>query len=197
MNMDPQFSGSPAISWALDYFASVSPLSPAAREALSQYMFLESYPKKYTLQQARRPAQHLFLVACGLVRSFYPEDNREVTLLLGMEGCVVCALDSHLSGRPAYYQIETLEDSEIIAIAYQDLERLYQKHHEIERLGRMMISMYYLQQDEELRSLRFKSARERYISLMEKQPEILQRVPLQYVASYLGMTAETLSRIRG
>lgn len=197
MTMEPQFSGSPAIGWALDYFASVSPLSPSAREALSQHMFLESYPKKFTLQQARRPAQHLFLVAHGLVRSFYPEDNREVTLLLGMEGCVVCALDSLLSGKPAYYQIETLEDSEIIAIAYHDLERLYQEHHEIERLGRMMISMYYLQQDEELRSLRFRSARERYLDLMEKQPEILQRVPLQYVASYLGMTAETLSRIRG
>lgn len=137
------------------------------------------------------------MVARGLVRSFYLHENREVTLLLGMESCIVCAMDSILSGKPSYYNIETLEESDIISIAYADLERLYSEFHEIERLGRLMISQYYLEQDQGLRSLRFLSARERYQELLDNQPELLQRVPLQYVASYLGMTAETLSRIRG
>lgn len=195
--MESSYSATSAIARALDYFASVSPLSPAGRDALSHALMLESIPKKQFLQQARRPATHLFIVSKGLVRSYYQHGNREETLLLGMEGCIVCAMDSLLSGMPAYYNIETLEDSEIISISYEELDRLYGEFHEIERLGRLMISQYYLEQDEGLRSLRFLSARERYLELMQKQPELLLRVPLQYVASYLGMTPETLSRIRG
>lgn len=197
MLMETSFSCSPEIERALDYFAAVSPLSAAAREALSHCLLLDAFPKKHLLQQSRRPATHLFIVSKGLVRSYFQRGNREVTLLLGMERCVICAMDSLLSGKPAYYNIETLEESEIISISYADLERLYSEFHEIERLGRLMISQYYLQQDQELRSLRILSARERYQEILEKQPELLQRVPLQYVASFLGMSAETLSRIRG
>lgn len=187
---------SPAIARALDHFEAVSPLTEAARKAISHCLILESYPKKYLLQQTRRPATHLFIVASGMVRSYYLHENKEVTLLLGQEQCIVCAMDNLLSGEPAYYNIETLEDSEIISISYADLERLYTTFHEIERLGRLMISQYYLEMDHGLRSLRFKSARERYLELMEKQPGLLQRAPLQYLASYLGMSSETLSRIR-
>lgn len=197
MPMESSFSCSPEIERALDYFAAVSPLSVGAREALSHCLLLDNFPRKHLIQQARRPATHLFIVSKGLVRSYFQQANREITLLLGMERCVVCAMDSLLSGSPSYYNIETLEESEIISISYDDLERLYSEFHEIERLGRLMISQYYLQQDQELRSLRCLSARERYQEVLEKQPELLQRVPLQYVASYLGMSAETLSRIRG
>ncbi|WP_164714371.1 Crp/Fnr family transcriptional regulator [Chitinophaga rhizosphaerae] len=197
MTMEPTSSCSPDIRRALDFFTSVSPLSSAARDALSHCMALESFPRKHCFQQAKRPATHLFMVAKGLVRSFYQHNNRDITLLLGMESCIVCAMDSLLCGKPAYYNIETLEDSDIISISYADLERLYSEFHEIERLGRLMISQYYLELDQSLRSQRFLSARERYQELMEKQPELLQRAPLQFVASYLGMSAETLSRIRG
>ncbi|MGE7773069.1 Crp/Fnr family transcriptional regulator [Chitinophaga sp. NPDC101104] len=195
--METTSSDSTDIGRALDFFASVSPLSAAARDALSHCMALDSFPRKHCFQLAKRPATHLFIVAKGLVRSFYQHNNREITLLLGMESCIVCAMDSLLSGSPSYYSIETLEDSDIISISYADLERLYSEFHEIERLGRLMISQYYLEQDQSLRSQRFLSARERYQELMQKQPELLQRVPLQFVASYLGMSAETLSRIRG
>lgn len=180
----------------LKFFHSVAPLSAAAREALSSCLYVETYPKKHVIHHQQRVATHLYIVSKGMLRGYYDHDGKEVTIHLGMENCVMCAMDSILSQKPSYYSLDTIEDSEVISIRYSDLEALYDEYHEIERLGRLMISQYYLEQEVALRSLRFKTAEERYSELMETAPELLQRTPLGYLASYLGITPATLSRIR-
>ncbi len=89
-----------------------------------------------------------------------------------------------------------MEDCTLWAISYEDLQRLYDAHADIGRLGRIMHERYYVMLEERFLSNHFKEARERYDYLLAQAPHILQRVPLGYVASYLGMTQETLSRIR-
>lgn len=186
-----------AIDTLLRFFSTVTPLSPAATEALCSCLVLEKYPRRHLLSRQHRVATHLFIVGKGLLRVYYSHQGKEVTTSFGLENCVICAMDSLLSHEPSYYNIETLEESEIISIAYSDLEALYNDFHEIERLGRLMISRYYLEQETALRSLRFRTAEERYHELAATSPELLQRAPLGHLASYLGITQATLSRIRG
>ncbi|RPE13711.1 Crp/Fnr family transcriptional regulator [Chitinophaga lutea] len=185
-----------AIDTLLRFFSSVTPLSPHAAAAICNCLVLEKFPRKHLLQQQQRMATHLYIVGKGMLRSFYRHKGKEVTTALGLENCVICALDGLLSHEPSFYNIETLEESEIISIAFSDLEALYNDFHEIERLGRLMITRYYLEQEAGLRSLRFKTAEERYRELETTNPELLQRAPLGYLASYLGITQATLSRIR-
>lgn len=185
------------VDYLLQFFHSVTPLSAEASEALSSCLFVEKYPKKHIIHHQQRVAKDLYIVSKGMLRGFYNHDGKEVTIHLGMENCVMCAMDSILSQQPSYYSIDTLEESEVISIPYSDLELLFSQFHEIERLGRLMISQYYLEQEAALRSLRFKTAEERYQELMETNPQLLQRTPLGYLASYLGITPATLSRIRG
>jgi CRP-like cAMP-binding protein len=92
--------------------------------------------------------------------------------------------------------IQLIEDCTLWGISHEHLQELYDKHKDIERLGRVMHERYYVRLEERFVNNHFKEARERYENLLSQSPHILQRVPLGYVASYLGITQETLSRIR-
>lgn len=186
-----------AIDAMMRFLSSVTPLSYAATEALASCMVLERYPRRHVLQHQNRQATHLYIISSGMVRCFWQEEDKEVTVDFGMEQCVLYAMDSLLSKGAASYSIETLEESEIISIPFSDLEALYNDFHEIERMGRLLVSRYYMEQEAWLRSARFKSAEERYRELETTNPALLQRAPLGYLASYLGITQATLSRIRG
>jgi CRP-like cAMP-binding protein len=89
-----------------------------------------------------------------------------------------------------------LEDCELIQIPYSHLQQLYNDFPETERIGRILTENYYVKLEGRLMSLQFTSAKERYELLMTNNPSIIQRAPLGYIASYLGITQETLSRIR-
>jgi CRP-like cAMP-binding protein len=109
----------------------------------------------------------------------------------------VTSFFSFITRKPCIENIQLIEDSTLWAISYDDLQNLYDEYPDIERLGRIMNERYYVMLEERFVSNHFKEAKERYENLMNNAPHILQRVPLGYVASYLGITQETLSRIRG
>jgi CRP-like cAMP-binding protein len=101
-----------------------------------------------------------------------------------------------LTKKPSIENIQLIEDCTLWAIQYDNLQKLYNQYAEIERLGRIMHERYYVMLEERFVSNHFKEARERYENLVAHSPHILQRIPLGYIASYLGITQETLSRIR-
>ena len=112
-------------------------------------------------------------------------------------GGVITALDSLFSGKPSYYNIELLEDCDLIRVDYKEVEKLYEQHHDLESCGRIMATECYLEENERNRSFQMLSAKERYLNLIETQPKIVQRVNLGHIASYIGVTQVQLSRIRG
>jgi len=140
---------------------------------------------------------HVYFLETGCLRGFYNLDGREITYWFAFENNFVTSLLSFVTRKPGMENIQLMEDCTLWAVEYEDLQRLYEKHADIGRLGRIMHERYYVMLEERFVSNHFKEARERYENLLAHAPHILQRVPLGYVASYLGMTQETLSRIRG
>lgn len=138
----------------------------------------------------------VFFLEKGCLRGFYNLDGKEISYWFAFENNFVTSFLSFITRKPGIENIQLIEDCTLWSVSYEQLQQLYDKHKDIERLGRIMHERYYVMLEERFVSNHFKEARERYDNLMTHAPHILQRVPLGYIASYLGITQETLSRIR-
>jgi len=140
---------------------------------------------------------HLHFIEEGCLRGFYNHDGKEISYWFAFENDFITSFYSFITRRPCIENIQAIENCTIWTLSYQDLQSLYNNHPELERLGRLMNERYYMRLEERFVRNHFKEARERYENLIVHSPHIIQRIPLGYVASYLGITQETLSRIRG
>lgn len=180
----------------LDTCVGITPLSAESREALSSISRPMEFPKGHILVRQETICHYICFIEKGLTRTFYYKDGKDVTDWLSAENTFACSIISFLTRRPDRRGIELLEDSVLLALHHEDLERLYRQYHEIERLGRLLVSSGLLQMQQRFDDLHFATATRRYQALMQDNPSLIQRVPLGMIASYLGMTQETLSRIR-
>lgn len=172
-------------------------ISEQAKQALMAVVQKKKYPKGYLLVKAGKVCQELYFLEKGCLRAYYDADGKEVTSWFAFEDSFATSFYSFISQQPALENIVLMEEAELIVIRYQDLQNLYTQFHELETLGRLINEQYYVKLEERIVSRQFKTAKEIYDALLQNTPHILQRVPLGYVASYLGITQETLSRIRG
>lgn len=139
---------------------------------------------------------HLFLIKKGIARAFYYKDGQDITAHFAPEGTMITAIDSFIQRKRSRYNIELLESAEIVSISHKDLHDLLAREPEHEKLVRLYLQDIYVELQQRLEDILFHTAKERYEKLIEKNPNLLQRVNLGYIASYLGVTQETLSRIR-
>ena len=105
-------------------------------------------------------------------------------------------MHSFITRKPSYEYIETLERSKIFQISHQNLNQCFQDYPELERTYRLILEKYYIVLEEHQIFSKFKSAKERYMELMENRPKVIQKASVGQIASYLDMTIETLSRTR-
>lgn len=140
--------------------------------------------------------RHLYFVQHGAVRGFYNLDGKEITHWFAFEPDFVTSFHSFITQEPAVENIQLLEGSILWAISKSNLDALMSQHHEVERLVRIAYEKYYLRLEERFVNAHFKTASERYQNLLLQNPSLLARVSLGHIASYLGITQETLSRIR-
>jgi len=181
------------------FFQAIEPLvqlSPDGRQALSGIAERLEFPKNHQLIRQDTVGQRIYFIESGLARTYYYKDGKDITDWLSAEGDFVGSIVSFLSQRPDRRIVELLEPSRLWAFPYAKLEILYDRHHEIERLGRLLISQGVIQLQQRFDNLHFSTALERYQTLMRTNATLIQRVPLGMIASYLGITQETLSRIR-
>jgi len=119
------------------------------------------------------------------------------TFLIGLPLRVISLLQFRVfAGIPSPHYIEVLEDSVLLEITRESAEALSQKHHDFERLTKIIAVKTMLQQQERIVSMQFQTAEQKYQNILALRPNITQRVPLTHIASYIGITLETLSRIR-
>ena len=132
----------------------------------------------------------------GIVRYYIPSEENETTFEFCFENEFCVGYDSYISREPARYNIEALTDVTVWVISYKDLQHLYNTTYAGNVIGRKMAElMYQIKFDREL-SLLTKSAEERYLQLFKVSPNLIQNIPLKFIASYIGVTPQALSRIR-
>jgi CRP-like cAMP-binding protein len=155
-----------------------------------------SHAKNHLLHVENKVCKHSFIIEKGAARIFHFKDGKDITSHFAFEGEAITAIDSLLQGKKSKYNIELLEDSTLFSASYEDMENFYQKSIMHERFGRLFLQQVYVDLVERIEDIQFHTAQERYNNLLKKHPQILQRVPLKHISSYLGITQETLSRIR-
>jgi CRP-like cAMP-binding protein len=171
-------------------------LSNEALHILSDSFEEVTFTKGDFLLQANQVCRHLYFIKNGAVRGYYILEDKEITHWFGFENDFVTSFHSFITGQPSVENIQLMEGSILWKISKEKLNSLYNNHHEIERLVRIAYEKYYIRLEERFVNAQFKTAAERYESLIQQSPHIIERVPLGYIASYLGISQETLSRIR-
>ena len=157
----------------------------------------EAVQKNQILIRQGEVCKSLYYVEQGMGRSYYLHENgKEITQWFFGVGKFMSSVDSFFQQRPSLYYLEILEDSVLYSISKEDIDSLFAKYPKMEQLGRLVSIEMLTKVVNKLNAIQFQTARERYHYMLAEFPDIAYQVPLGYIASYLGMTQETLSRIR-
>lgn len=154
--------------------------------------------KRQYLLQAGDIARFENFVSKGLLRAYTLDKfNHEHIVMFASEGWWISDLYSFHSATPASLHIDALEDTDVLSIEKSDLEKLYLKVPKFDRFMRILLQNAFIANQNRILASISQSAEERYLAFVHKYPSLEQRIPQVQIASYLGMTPETLSRIRG
>lgn len=137
-----------------------------------------------------------FVIEQGLIRSFFKREGHEITVWFGYEDQQFAAITSYFDNKPSHETIECLEDCEFQYITGKDMNDLYRKYNDLNTIGRKIVEDYCKVLDQRIFAMQTMSAEQRYKDLIQNHPEVIKRVPLGYIASFLGISQETLSRVR-
>jgi CRP-like cAMP-binding protein len=171
-------------------------LSADSKQAISLRLKRFELPKGDIIVKNDTICNYLYFIESGLTRTYYFKDGKDVTDWISDENSFACSVISFIGRKPDRRAIELLEPSILYGLHYNDLEELCTLHHDIETLFRRLVAFGLVQLQEKFDELHFSTALQRYQTLMAVHPTFIQRVPLGMIASYLGITQETLSRIR-
>lgn len=178
------------------YFSKFNPISKEAEHAISGICTVISIKKNHNLQSIGHTCKTIYFIKKGVARIYYLHDGIDITENFFFENSIIARVESLLTGKPSRKAIQVLEDAEIISINAAALFELYDHYHEIERLFRKIFEAAYVETVNRIEGIQFHTAEERYKALLTESPGVLKMVPLKYVASYLGITQVSLSRIR-
>jgi CRP-like cAMP-binding protein len=169
----------------------------ALYNAYSKMAQEKMFKKGAHLIQKGQVCRYCYFLVKGVVRSYYVKDDKEVTTSFCFDDDPVFSLASVTRQIPCPESFEVLEDSLIEIVSFNDLLTLRKQFPAVEKIWSLGLEAYAIWLEERLHSLQFNTAKERYLLLLQRYPHIVQRLQLRYIASYLGITLETLSRIRG
>lgn len=155
-----------------------------------------SLPKGFRMLEAGKVETDIYFIRRGLARAFIPVDGEEITFWLGKEGDALFSLKSYTDSLPGYETIELMEDSDLYRLKRDALQLLFKEDIEIANWGRRFAEREFQQTEQRLIPFLCTTASERYARLLEESPDLLQRLPLEHLASWLGITPVSLSRIR-
>jgi len=158
----------------------------------------ETYKKGDFILKQEQTSTSLKFVVSGIYRVYQLKDGKEITSYFNYEtrNPLVSSFISLLKSEPSTEIIECIESGRLLSIKYSDLKVLYKSSNAINTFGRLMAEYNYLQAIERIESLQYKSATDRYSIFIKLYPNLLNLIPHHYIASYLGVTPESLSRIR-
>lgn len=180
----------------LNYITTIQKLSQVELEAIRGISSELSIKKNEELQPIGHTCKTIYFVLKGMLRICYLKDGVDITESFEPENAIVARAESLFAGIPSKKAICAIENTDLIAINANKLYDLFDQYPLIERLFRKIIEQQYVKTIHRIESLQFNSPEERYKLLLQEYPESVKRVPLKHIASYLGITQVSLSRIR-
>jgi CRP-like cAMP-binding protein len=156
------------------------------------------FSKKTIFLKINEIENHISFIEFGVVRLFIPKENpeKEITFGFSFQNQFISAYDSFLTQKPSLYQLQTLTETSILSISHKDLQEVYKTTQIGNLIGRLTAERLFLIKSTREQNLLNLSAEERYLKLFKERPELLKVIPLKYISSYIGVTAQALSRIR-
>lgn len=180
----------------IKYLQSFSKLSEETIGNLRENIVSFQLSKNQILLKKGQTCKYLYFVDSGLLKQFYYDHDKEIIDYFASENKIASAIGSLFKQKPGNKIIKAIEPGFLSAISFTNLEILFNKHHDLESVGRLIAIEAFILIEERIFSLQFHSAKKRYDDLLKNNINILQRAPLGDIASYLGITQVTLSRIR-
>lgn len=178
------------------YLERYHPLADEEKELLASHLSWHEYAKHDIILREGSVCRHLYYIEAGLTRCYHYRDGRDITTWFGSAGALFTVIDSLLGHTASRFTLCALEPTQVCAVPYAEVLRLYARSHALERIGRLITLDGFVQMGERINELQFHSAHDRYERFCAQFPELAMRVPLTHIASYLGITLETLSRVR-
>lgn len=181
---------------ALSYISRFVSLTNAEKEQFAAHLQIMTCFPKQVLTRGGEIEQHVYFVQKGLLRKYFFRNNEEVTAQLAIEGDLISANISFLTGIPSDHFIETLEPSVVTFITKSSLESLYASSYNFEKMGRLILLEWMLEKERKDTSRMIERPKDRFRELFSKNPKLINRVPQKYLASLLNIEPETFSRYK-
>ena len=180
-------------------FAVLNYLNPLCK-GLQKYILHNSYPcrlqkGKYMLK-AGEICTHIYFVKSGLLRGFIKDEAKEITTWITAEYDMVAGINSFFTQTKANEYIQAIEDCELIAFSFTDLEKMYSLFPSFNIIARKLYQKNYIDAENRALIARLKNVEKKYRHFINTHPHLVNRVPVKLIASYLGIAQETLSRLR-
>lgn len=179
------------------YLKDIVPLSDQEFENYRQHFKTKILARNSYFAEIGKISQEVAFIKKGLLRTYYiNEKSEEVTSCFCIENNLTASYRSFISQQPSELSIMALEDTELITINYNDLQNLYQKSSLWQNIGRIIAERQYMVMEQYASVLCNETAKEKYKRMLKEQPAIINKASVNDIASYLGVTRRTLSRIR-
>ena len=172
------------------------PLSIECQQDLIVCSKINTFKRNEIVIREGQFSKKAYLIVQGCARAYYLKDGRDISDWFTFENQFMASIVSFFSKEPSPHYVEFVEDSIVFEFSKETIDHLSNKHRDLERLISTVVTETMLGLCERLYTVQFNKAEERYKHLISTQPDITQRIPLTHIASYLGITLETLSRIR-
>ncbi|HEX7902736.1 MAG TPA: Crp/Fnr family transcriptional regulator [Chitinophagaceae bacterium] len=169
-------------------------------DEFNQYLLpitkVRKFGKKEVITKTGEVEKYFNFIVKGLVRKYYKKSHQEINTQISFEKHLILSQESFHGQLPSEYAIEAIEPTIVVSITYEDLEKLYKQSHKMEHLGRLIVTFAMIIKDRWQMQMVKMTPRERFLNFVTKNPELMQRVPQKYLASYLNIKPETFSRFK-
>lgn len=165
-------------------------------QVLMPVIKVRKFGKKELLTKAGDVENYFNFIIKGLIRKYYQKGHQEINSQISIEGHIIHSQESFHSRMPSEYFVETIEPSIVVSLAYNELESVFAQSKKMEHLGRLVITHTMMLKDRWQIQLVKMTPRERFLNFVTRNPELMQRVPQKFLASYLNIKPETFSRFK-
>ncbi len=180
----------------LAYYSNLTTLSHNDEKALISKLKVINLKKRESILKEDQICDYVYFINSGIVRFYQVVNGEEKTLEFFFADDYFSSYESFLTRKPGNLNIDTLTDTELLVLSYEDVQELYKLSASFTTFGRKISEMYFSKYIKKYTSLLVKSPKRRYLELHKNRPKVIQYIPSYMIASYLGIKPETLSRLK-